>query len=1782
MTPRVCLCILLLSLPLWAAGQVDQRALDLQAAYPTTLRWDNVEATWPWLDGVAPGYRRAAGMHVFRLDPGQQTHLQLPARAWLRLLGQGADGRALSGLEVLAANGSGLYVQQQPQRRAAGDWLLAPGRDAVLDILIRNPVATGGPVELALFVSRWVRPPALAPYRHPVRFQGPALGLRLAGQVSVRTVWALGHGQTLQTEVTGPARYRLETRLDYRQAGSVALRDYRLGIRLDGQALRDLAFDNAPEVRHVVLIDGRPNPVGQRQQGYIDIPAGRHRLRLHSATPVFLRLLRSAQPDYLLPGLNQPVGLATWRPRKTVTGPDMALAGLEHILTAGGDIDAIEAAADRITSDNRHRDGGLLAAMALRGLARRYPERAGIAALAHKTLLRHSYYQDLMPERGVAGGRMEFYHRSLREPQDQRDHYVADPRQLAARQGGHQQAYFVTLGDTRKLEYRLPARQTPSLLRIAVTGAVATPQGLSLVFDDGTRWRLSLRPPEQDPQRLRVDAAQAWSGLHTGLQAGQTAVEAGVWELALPAGVRRIRILRQQGQGAPLRLALQYRRARPWRMADADYVEAWRDPNTAVLFREALLQVDTLLDPDPAGLRQLARASGMDRQRAWDLLNHWTPLLRWLRRQREQYAASVGPGGFVRPAHPLRAPDQVRLRAQAQADVAAGQWLSALEDWRQLVSSQDSGLAREARLGMADALLQQGEPRLAERLLRSSFLYAGDEKLRNAAFAWLRTFYTEQGDAAGLAGLSITRLLRAPHRDELGRLPGILRDNGLPDMALDVALLLPDQGPDRVTGSTSAPLLEAELELALAGRRWAVFEPLLQGLVPERVELWRGYRAQAGGDLEGARRHWGRAGAAGRDLLAALDLGRRIAARRPFTAGSPWLTAWSRWLQSLPGSHVWRRAPELVQGDAGLARLYSPSLDQHISLYRADAGRSLRLHVHGPLRLRFDIRPVHAAGEPEGVPLQGWLQVREADREWVAPISNNLPNTELQWPDSHGLLAGRRVQTELRLGPGAHELYLDAGDMGLLVRVYAEQPLLPLTVLPAGLPRPGAGLPAAGIEPTVNCTPVPGSGLRDCRYAAAGDSLPAGHGDTPRGEDAPQAVPVPVGVLVASRPASLPPLVRLGRQDGLIRAGDNLDLDTGDWDDYRRMVALLWELERRDADTEAYLDRLLALSGQQAHQVQTRRLLARALRYSGWSLIAYVPESAGVRYVRRPAVRPASPSLRARLALMGDSCAGDRLLSSDDELVYAMFNTRPVTLSLELRRCEPPYVQPGDLRMVLDDGSGAAPRRFHMDGGQRLLTRRIRVPAGNQRIRLRIADPVVNQFVAVRIIDPGQAGEAGISEQAFQVASRSEPVRFDIQGPAWLRVDELRDGRLHSQYLPVARGWQRVELKPAPGRQESLYRIWRRVPRQPPAPARLRTSRVVMTAVPGPLMRLPDSGPGSDAALPQGDDYSLAGQEDGSLSLGFGLTSRTRVDNESGVSGRLRENFAEFRAEYRYFDPLRRRYWKGEGFVRAREFGGPTLGLGGHVYTTPWADWPWLHISAHLGTLIQHPGDTLPGADGRTEWIVNASLRTLAHQDLGPRVWHEPALTLFGRMLSLQRNKRYSGKALDRDVFSRYKAQHQRGLRLFDTLTWRPWLDTEWFLRTGLASNEDFDLFSPDNVSGRIGWRQLFGPVDAEARLRVQRFLVDGDRRKASTRRDLDLQLNWMGWPWMQQRLALGLRFSHNLNRSDNSFILSLSWQGGNGRGYRDFRRSEIDFSDLRRRDVPERGNRLPGMERLP
>ncbi|VAW78302.1 hypothetical protein MNBD_GAMMA14-1700, partial [hydrothermal vent metagenome] len=473
------------------------------------------------------------------------------------------------------------------------------------------------------------------------------------------------------------------------------------------------------------------------------------------------------------------------------------------------------------------------------------------------------------------------------------------------------------------------------------------------------------------------------------------------------------------------------------------------------------------------------------------------------------------------------------------------------------------------------------------------------------------------------------------------------------------------------------------------------------------------------------------------------------------------------------------------------------------------------------------------------------------------------------------------------------------------------------------------------------------------------------------------------------------------------------------------------------------------------------------------------------------------------------------------------------------------------------------------DTGTRSLN--LHTGRGEHIIRLAMTDPVINQFLGVRIHDPAAADQDTV-ERIYHLATHDEPLRFDIEGPAWLRVDELRNMQSFSHYIAVEDGWQSIRLQPDNDHDEALYRLYRRSAGTPPPPSRMPQAAGTTTPVPEPFrIALAPRAPSTIH-----DDYPLGGQEDGTSSIGLRLISRTRVDDEEeSRRSRFRENFAELRAEHRYFDADNNRYWRSEILARLREDGDPVLGFGQHLYHWPLSRWPRLQISANLTGFIQSPGDTLPGKASGTEWTVNANTRALLHIPVNTRTYHEPALTLFGRAMSLNRNNRYTGASLDRDVFSRYKAQHKGGIRLSDYLVHKPWTDTEWYGQLAVTSNEDFNLASPDNLETRVGWRQLIGDTDVDVGYRLRHYLSDNDRARSSTRNDLRLKVNWMRWNLLQQRAELNLFLNYDIDNNENSVFINLFLHGGNGRGLRDFRQSDVRFPDLRQRNAPHSANRV-------
>ena len=237
---------------------------------------------------------------------------------------------------------------------------------------------------------------------------------------------------------------------------------------------------------------------------------------------------------------------------------------------------------------------------------------------------------------------------------------------------------------------------------------------------------------------------------------------------------------------------------------------------------------------------------------------------------------------------------------------------------------------------------------------------------------------------------------------------------------------------------------------------------------------------------------------------------------------------------------------------------------------------------------------------------------------------------------------------------------------------------------------------------------------------------------------------------------------------------------------------------------------------------------------------------------------------------------------------------------------------------------------------------------------------------------------------------------------------------------------------------------------------------------------------------------------------------------EESEQRREPDQFLELFAKRYQFDPWRDKYYKDQFLARLRDGAGPSFGW---VHDTFWQSPAWtfkqsdvsccdrhgvtnhdvlpLDLRSNFFTYLQDPGGAIAGGSD-LEWAFGGFLRISKRLAISERVYHKPTVTLFGRWLSLDRN-RYRAGHLDQDVFTPYKANHRFGLRAQDSLYWQPCKDVRWYLSPSLATNENFNIFSPDYVTLKMGQQRLIGNLRIDAAYRIGQYFADNDRANDST-----------------------------------------------------------------------------------
>lgn len=1823
-------------------GEMDAVQLRLTEQYQAPLRWDNLQSGPYHLGGVKPVRNQNYSVHTILLQPGCRTLLLVPPLSILRL--ESVQGTlSPADIEVWLENGSGLRVLQNPARTTDAKSLLVDPDEADPCIAcIQCSAAAPCGQEIAVYVARREILAEIAPHRDPLQLNHETVLIRREDEARGLDFHCLDPKRPQKLVVEGPVRLALQNRVRYHAIESQRHQTWRIVAFIDNCPVKTMEFESATETRHRIFADDRIEVISQLETGYLEVPRGRHTLTFDTTASVYLRIVAQPNPDYTLPNFNEPPlsaaqALQGHRPFDRLAS-HWQLMPADFQSPAGfscRDLTTIDLLALRSSRDNAFRDGGLQSYLLLRETYCQHKDMPAIRHLADAIQERHSFYRDLLPVSDIAAGTHRsgwFNPRRLLLPGKSPGELILNESHLHDAVDQLSSARFAGIGDSEATAsiYQPPTVRSTTMLRVIVDRSTLQQAG-DIFLQYGDRPPIHLHVTAQRPvgdclfvpsnaeaaliamrlRHRRLDAATL-GGPFSQFRQPAAFVEAAFAEIILPRDVHRIRVW--SPNGSPGQVALQIRASRPFRLSETQFLEMCRRCDCDVLSK-GLSEKFPYQRPDESQL-------SLDER---EIVNHLTDWYRQLASSAQRFSAGIVRNATANPpesvialqTQDINAAPNLSSSPQAVAQVLSdtGHPFAALELWNEsLASTRDPADRRRALFGRIDQLALLGEQFLCETQLRGLYLNDSDAEVRQEARNRLWQFYHDQRDPEALTAFLCECVISTQHPVSAQELARVFLERGLAEEALMTALMLPpEQRP-----------VDVVLTSAYQQRWWHIFEAHL-ALVKDQHEIavWRAYRELDSGAYDAAAISLRAGGNPGRALLAHLLPGRNIAEAMQSvdeTVRTKAIQDLGEWHSRHPGPFVWREETACLEGSAGAAVVRALELDANMTCYRAAPQRPVLLSIEGPVKLKFELRPVHSKESP--LELNDWIRIRAAMQMWPVPIIDNQTSEGLEITSSPDETAGVAIEQEIELGPGTHDLSIAAAAVDLLVRVFVQRPQIPLPVLPP-LTRDIRHSVLTGTWGKMICSfrnvPDPPKLYlvrQECVNPEAFTEffLPWRGRATYPGLAG--RVLAHNGTTVLALPLDKPPV------------DDTTSLLSGQGD---RQSVLRQSPDQSPEDVIQQMTRLLYLkesvpelswecvvAGEELMQSRPgirglQPLYRRLTSQTEWIRSTDVQDSGGICRELASPNAPEAPRQRARAALLPPLTDGEYRIYGDEVLVMNLRNRSAMRVVISFQSEHPEYLPTAPVKMTwnIDDVSTAS--RELLPGQSETVE--VPLAAGSHFLRIRMNDPFANQYLRIRLQERLEGDDremlqplVRVMEKDWFVATSEQALRFSVPGPAWIRIDELREGRVLSRFVAVREPLQDFSILPAHGTQTGKFRIFLRkasaenmdrspliatrhvipapeplitcyrrmmddrvspAPACDPAPETSETAEVSSTVLPDRLTILDRSQlqPSVDVT----DEYQLGGQEEGTWSLSSGYVNRRPL--EQGLTGGKQDEFLQEMATYRCFDDLNDNYWTTDAFLRARIEGTPSMGLRNSVWHN--AECLPVSVFSETSAYVQTPGQAIAPYQNQTEYSLNWRGEIQQQRIIDEQWSHTPAFAGYARYLSLT-DSNYQAGRVDQDIFTPYKAQQRIGVILSDTLRCQPTLDTQLWLRGTVNTNEDFNIIQPDHVYARLGWRQLIGYVDFETTYRLTQFFSDGDRPQAVTQHLIDLDVVHDLWRSDRHVGESGLYVQHDIVRHATTLGISLTLYLDNGRGYRDIAPNDTRFRNRKRfREAEHANNQL-------
>ena len=1714
--------VILILLLFWASlAHARQDAANEQwfKDHSLPVLWDNIESKPEWIAGEKPTRQWGERLHQINLRPGEWTVVAVPPDQWLRLVSP-ESGEALDTISVMRSVDGTSFIDEDlsiiPVDADRLQALTTSRRSLMSWVRVANRSSASRSVVLALFTSRLAEPGTNYDYHYTLKPSNTVTSVRLSDKPGSEIYWPLYKEQSLHYEVHGPQRIQIQSRLQLHEHLRSSYEPYQINASIDGKTVALLELESGDERHRMVRINHCVSPVARTQRAYLDIPAGEHRLSLSSHASLFVKLEASrAERDYLF-DRNAP---RKWIGRNAQTeslwdnDPDM----MPFLLDPESPLSVQEPAAQRLIRDNGYLPDSLTARERMGGRNNYQQETLMRAHMLKNSVASLRHWIDLLPDINSATIQqhvLTLAPQNLSSADEDLFLWRNQIPKLAQQQIQGRLIRFKNSGDSYR--YQLTQNQSERRLRIYLLAKHA----------EDTHF-LTLQMGNAAGRNLQVMKLDSSSNVQPQVSAADLAASilykdimpAGFkpyWvEVTVPAGVDNIRLTSQR---AGLWVASRLEQSIGYVPSERDYLGALSAGNRNDVqsdFLESLKWIHQHGDLQKMPSGKLGR----------ELINQWWPLLRYLKLQRRYFPAT-------REQKPLTAiatqgnVDVSRYINNAQAAEKNQDYIQAIEHWSHAIEGSQGLEQDNLRLQRARILLKQGSEFDANREWWNLYLYSQYPIMREKALEAIIDQAKQGEDHERVVRVLSAALLEKPSVALLSRLLPALVAIGETKKALYIGLLLdPDKRP-------TEPLL---LSAASEGW-WQVFDQLHSDLVDvESRRYWSGIKNTAMGQYEKALESWQdnneRSQQANTWLKKALSIRDGLSSSR-IEQRQQALRSWSSWMTQGLLYAKWRDSNEYVTSFAGSERLSIPELGLQQDQYLSTSSRPLRLRVHGPQLIKLLIRPLHPASHNGA--LDDWVIIRNGDQVLRVPVTRNLVDKERHLLGKPAAKVGLRVVQTLQLAPGVNTLEVQLLQQDAIINVQVSQSVIPTPVLPQreySSLQNWIDMDISGRDKVIDSSTMTALGLLgDCAHSSR-------------------------NVAVMTLPPELNELGKVGELSKSSLSSSQALIDPL----LKRLLDLIWAMEQTPDDRVKLTLQAHQLLDDNPENKALQKYAGRASRYVNWKALNTLERRAGIKRIELQKVNPEHPSARLNYALLSPLANHQQRLHGWGELLLTLEQARSLQLRFDFE-LEALRVS-GDSSLQLTVQRDTKKRHtLYFSEQKRRDSLKLKVASGAHSVRLSLVNPYAGQNIKVSVYEKLANGTwvpHALEEQSrmYHVATHAEPLVMHAKGPNRLRIDEWLDGVIHTHYRDIKAGWQPVRLTPQGRQKEALYKIFEMAANDLPRPI---PSLVPDTGLPTLTHLLkPRMSPVTPEGKPR-DQLKLGGQEDGTWSLTLAPTSRRNFDEDDDSLDEA-EVFSEWRISHRKFIEHAELYHHEDVLLRTREYGDPTLGLRQKISRKN--IWKQTDLDAQASLYLQQPN-----SNHGTEWAVDFRARLSRHYDINSWLGHRPGITAFARGLSMDGLPVTNSRDVDQDIFTRYKRQHLYGLKVCDDLTYGPWVDTRMLASACVTSNEDLNLFDPDNFSVRLGARSLVGDLLLKADFRETWYFRDADRRTHSTRQNLRLEVDFLRWQTARNGFQVGLRAEHDFKLSDNSVWLTFTWHHANGRLFRDFRPEELSFRHLRQR----------------